>query len=166
MNRPLEILARTVVAVSAFVATPVFAQTQPTRPSALATYPTMRSGWVTAPQSPCRTYGLNPTSPCYSGTVYPDYSAVPTLELPNGNSTRAAPRAADINEAKAQIEAKGYRNVSKLERDRRGIWRGEAAMQDGTPVDVTLDLEGNIYSQLSRLQIRIEPPRSNTGQKK
>jgi len=34
-------------------------------------------------------------------------------------------------------------------------------MKDGRPVDVILDLEGNIYSELSRLYIRIEPPPSN-----
>jgi hypothetical protein len=34
-------------------------------------------------------------------------------------------------------------------------------LEDGRAVDVTLDLEGNIYSEPSRLQIRIEPPPSN-----
>ena len=65
------------------------------------------------------------------------------------------------DEAKLRIVAKGYLDVSNLEKDRRGIWRGKATMQDGKAVDVTLDLEGNIYSTLSRLHIRIEPPRSN-----
>ena len=76
----------------------------------------------------------------------------------------AAPPGADSfneDQAKLQIEAKGYLDVSKLERDRRGIWRGKATLEDGRPVYVTLDLEGNIYSELSRLHIRIEPPPSN-----
>jgi hypothetical protein len=67
----------------------------------------------------------------------------------------------DEDQAKVRIETKGYLKVSGLEKDRRGIWRGKATMKDGRPVDVILDLEGNIYSELSRLYIRIEPPPSN-----
>jgi hypothetical protein len=60
-----------------------------------------------------------------------------------------------------RIEAKGYLDVSGLEKDSRGIWRGNATIKDGRPVDVTLDLEGNIYSKLSsRFYIRIRPPPS------
>lgn len=150
------------IAVVASTTVPAAAQTQPTRPSALATLPTLHSGWATAPLSPCRSYGLNPTSPCFSGTVFPGYSAVTPFEFPKEKSSRAARGADDLNgdQAKSQIEAKGYRNVSKLEKDRRGIWRGEATTEDGKAVDVTLDLEGNIYSQWSRLEIRIEPGQS------
>ena len=64
-------------------------------------------------------------------------------------------------EAKLRIEAKGYLDVHGLEKDKRGIWRGKATLTDGRSVDVTLDLEGNIYSELSRLFIRIQPPHSN-----
>lgn len=122
--------------------------------------PTLQSAWATAPLSPCRSYsGLNPTSPCYTGTVYPGYSAVTPFEFSKEKAPRSARGADDLaeDEAKAQIESKGYRDVAKLQKDRRGIWRGEATTKDGKPVDVTLDLEGNIYSQWSRLHIRIEP---------
>jgi hypothetical protein len=143
-----------------------FAQTQPTPPSAYPTLPTMRSAWPTLPLSPCpRDSSFNPTSPCYSGTPYPSYSAVAPFEFPNPTNRPALPGSANLDEdqAKSRIEAKGYLNVSKLEKDRRGIWRGKATMNDGRPVDVTLDLEGNIYSELSRLHIRIEPPPSNNS---
>jgi hypothetical protein len=143
---------------------PGSAQTQPTRPSAYPTLPTMRSAFPTAPLSPCpRDSSFNPTSPCYSGTQYPDYSAVAPFEFPNPTNRPALPGSASLDEdqAKLRIEAKGYLNVSRLERDQRGIWRGKATMKDGRPVDVTLDLEGNIYSELSRLYIRIEPPPSS-----
>jgi hypothetical protein len=152
------------------------AQTQRTSPSAYATLPTMPSAFATAPLSPC--YGpsfrgdferhsfrrhrwsiYNPNSPCYSGTPYPSYSAFEPPEVPNPRNRTALPGSASLNgdQAKLRIEAKGYLNVSGLEKDKHGIWRGQAALKDGRTVDVILDLEGNIYSELSRLYIRIEP---------
>jgi hypothetical protein len=142
-----------------------FAQTQPTRPSAYATFPTMRSAFPTAALSPCpRDSSFNPTSPCYSGTPYPSYSALGPFEFPNPTNRPALPGSASLDEdqAKLRIEAKGYLDVSGLEKDSRGIWRGKAIMKDGRPVDVILDIEGNIYSEWrSRLYIRIYPPPSN-----
>jgi Peptidase propeptide and YPEB domain len=143
---------------------PGSAQTQPTRPSAYATFPTMQSALPTAPLSPCaRDSSFNPSSPCYSGNQYPYYSAVEPFEFPNPTNRPALPGSASLDEdqAKLRIEAKGYLSVSKLEKDQRGIWRGKATMKDGRSVDVTLDLEGNIYSELSRLYIRIDPPPSS-----
>jgi hypothetical protein len=59
------------------------------------------------------------------------------------------------NQSKAKIEAKGYSQVSGLQKDSRGIWRGNAVLKDGRSVVVILDLEGNIYSELSpRITIR------------
>ena len=148
-------------AVVASIIVPAFAQTQPTRPSAYPTFPTMRSAFPTAALSPCpRDSSFNPTSPCYSGTPYPSYSAVAPFEFPNPTNRPALPGSASLDEdqAKLRIEAKGYLNVSRLEKDSRGIWRSKATMKDGRPVDVTLDLDGNIYSELSRLYIRIQPP--------
>jgi hypothetical protein len=157
----------------------VLAQTQRTPPSAFATFPTMPSAFATAPLSPCygrRSYwayrsegtrryrwsSFNPTSPCYSGTPYPYYSAFEPFQTPGPTSRPALPGAASLNEneARARIEAKGYLNISSLVQDRRGIWRGEATMNDGGSVDVVVDLEGNIYSELSTLHIWIEraPP--------
>jgi hypothetical protein len=85
------------------------------------------------------------------------------FEFPKPTNRPASPGSASLDEdqARLRIEAKGYVNVSKLERDIRGIWRGKAAMSDGRPVDVVLDLDGNIYSEPSRLYIRIQPPPSN-----
>jgi hypothetical protein len=148
-----------------------FGQTQPTRPSAYRTFPTWPSAWATAPLSPCygyrrrpRSFPFNPTSPCYTGTPYAFYSAIEPFAFPNATNRRALQSSEDLDEdqVKQRIEAKGYLDVSRLEKDRRGIWRGEATMKDGRLVDVTLDLEGNIYSEpRSRLYIRIEPPPLN-----
>ena len=162
------------------IAVPAFAQTQPTRPTAYPTMPTFPSAFATPPLSPCFpryrnfdgshrfSFGRsmefsNPESPCYSGTIYPSYSAVTPSALPS--TPRAETEGSEsLNEDQAlqRIGAKGYLDISGLEKDKRGIWRGKATLDDGRPVDVTLDLEGNIYSvPSSRLRIRIEPPPSN-----
>lgn len=153
------------------------AQTQRTPPSAYATIPTLPSAFATAPISPCvgrsfrrsdRWYAsrrdgwpsYNPTSPCYSGTPYPYFSAFDPFRMPGPSTRSSLPGAASLDEraATARIEAKGYLEVSRLVQDPRGIWRGQARMKDGRPVDVILDLEGNVYSELSTLYIRIERP--------
>jgi hypothetical protein len=139
-------------ALLASIAGPALAQTQPTSPSSYATTPTIRSGYSTSPLNPCYS-GTNPTSPCYSGTEYPSYSAITPLEpFPNSTNRRAAPGADSLNEdqAKSRIEAKQYSNVSGLQKDDHGIWRGQATMKDGRSVAVILDLEGNIYSEIRR----------------
>jgi hypothetical protein len=150
-------------AIAASITTSAFAQTQPTRPSAYATTPTMPSAFATSSINPCRS-SFNPTSPCYSGTIYPSYSAVPPFEFPNkANSKNASASegadSLDADQAKSRIEAKGYSNISGLQKDSHGIWRGNATLKDGRSVDVTLDLEGNIYSELDRLVIEIRRPR-------
>ena len=151
------------------------AQTQRTPPSAYPTLPTLPSAFATAPLSPCygwsfrrdffdrpysfRRYAFNPTSPCYNDTPYPSYSALEPLGPPKPPYRAALPGSASLNEeeAKLRIESKGYVDVSGLEKDKRGIWRGKATLTDGRSVDVVLDLEGNVYSELSTLYIRIEP---------
>jgi hypothetical protein len=138
-------------AVVASITGPAFAQTQPTRPSAYATTQTMPSAFATAAINPCYS-SFNPTSPCYTGTSYPSYTAIGPIELPTRTSPQAAlPGADSLNEdqTKSRIEAKGYLNVSGLQKDNHGIWRGKATMKDGRSVAVVLDLEGNIYSELN-----------------
>lgn len=149
-----------VAVVAASIPVPALAQTQPTRPTAYATAPTMRSAWATSSINPCRS-SFNPTSPCYTGNIYPYYSAVPPFEFSDKTNSEAASEGANsLNEdqANSRIEAKGYSNVSGLQQDSRGIWRGKAVLKDGRSVAVTLDLGGNIYSELDQLSvIRIRP---------
>jgi Peptidase propeptide and YPEB domain len=153
-------------AILASMTVPALGQTQPTHSSAYPTFPTLSSAWTTAPLSPCNGRGerdrpssFNPTSPCYTGTPYPSYSAIEPFKFPDQTNRPTLPGSASLDEdqAKLRIEAKGYLNIFKLEKDKRGIWRGNAAMKDGRSVEVTLDLEGNIYSEPSTLYIRIEP---------
>ena len=157
---------RTTIAAAVLMSmiAPALAQTQPTQRSAYATTPTMQSAWATTPLNPCfgrgqRSSSFNPTSPCFTGNPYPSYSALEPFEFSGPENRTRAPGSASLDEdqAKSRIEAKGYLNVARLEKDARGLWRGKANMKDGRSVDVTLDLEGNIYSEPSTLYIRIEP---------
>lgn len=163
-------------AVVASLSGPAFAQTQPTQPSAYPTVRTMPSAFPTAALNPCYSgrslenyfaifhdrplnhlhegprpgrASFNPSSPCYSGTMYPVYSAMGPFEFPDKTNRQAIPGAGSLNEdqTKLRIEAKGYSHVSELQKDNHGIWRGKATMKDGRPVTVILDLEGNIYSE-------------------
>jgi hypothetical protein len=84
------------------------------------------------------------------------------LESPKTTNSKAASEGAnslDKDQAKLRIEAKGYSDISGLEKDGRGIWRGKGNLKDGRSVNVTLDLEGNIYSELYRTVIEIRRPR-------
>jgi hypothetical protein len=56
------------------------------------------------------------------------------------------------------MKAKGYSSISRLEKDNRGIWRADAISKAGRRVEVVLDLEGNIYSELvAPVDIGIRP---------
>jgi hypothetical protein len=138
-----------------------FGQTTRTNPSSSSTSPTLPSSSSTSPNSPC--YSSNPTSPCHSANAprNPCYSAAapnepcssPTI-TPNSRTSpapspsaattpQATARAFTEDQAKSQIEAKGYSDVSELRKDAKGIWRGKAE-KDGLPVNVILDVKGNI----------------------
>jgi hypothetical protein len=49
-------------------------------------------------------------------------------------------------EAKSRIEAKGFSNVSGLQKDNDGVWRGHAT-RDGKQVEVSLDYQGNVVAR-------------------
>ncbi len=134
-----------------------FGQTTRTTPSASSTIPTIPSSSSTGPNTPCTSF--NPTSPCYSArnprnpcysalgepcstanTPYP--SASPT-SLPPAKFAPVIIHALTKDQAKVQIEAKGYSNVSGLRRDRQGNWHGSGE-KDGSLRNLTLDRDGNV----------------------
>jgi hypothetical protein len=136
-----------------------FGQTTRTSPSASSTSKTIPSS-STSPNSPCSP--TNPTSPCYSANAprNPCYSAAAPNEPCSTTTTPSSPISAaqspppatirhatalafTADQAKSQIEAKGYLRVFGLRKDAQGIWRGKA-MKDGLPVSVTLDTKGNV----------------------
>jgi hypothetical protein len=49
-------------------------------------------------------------------------------------------------QARAKIEADGYKNVGQLTRGPDGMWHG-AAMRGSTNVQLTVDARGNVTSQ-------------------
>jgi hypothetical protein len=137
-----------------------FAQTTRTGTSASSTIKTIPSSSSTSPNSPCSS--TNPTSPCYSANAprNPCYSALESNEpcstttTPNSPTSPAPPPPAPLaslasgrvvtsDQAKAQIEANGYSNVSGLRRDAKGLWRGKA-VKDELPVNVVLDQDGHV----------------------
>lgn len=46
-------------------------------------------------------------------------------------------------EAKSRIEKMGFSDVSNLQKDDQGVWRGRAK-KDGKAVDVSVDYQGNV----------------------
>lgn len=82
-------------------------------------------------------------SPANAATASP-----PAVTASNANSkTAAAPvkgaNSFTMDEARRRIEAGGFSQVSGLQKDGDGIWRGQA-MQDGASVPVYRDYRGNV----------------------
>ena len=49
-------------------------------------------------------------------------------------------------QARSRIEAAGFSNVTELQKDDQGIWRGRG-MRDGQQVSVALDFTGGVSSR-------------------
>jgi hypothetical protein len=47
------------------------------------------------------------------------------------------------SEAKSRIAKQGFTDISNLQKDSAGVWRGHA-MKGGEQVDVSLDFQGNV----------------------
>jgi hypothetical protein len=138
-----------------------YGQTTPTSSSATSTTKTIPSSSSTSANSPCAS--SNPTSPCYSANAprAPCYNAAApnqpcsTTTAPYAQTsapptpsavipiTKSPGRAFTEDQAKSQIEAKGYSSVGRLQKDDKGTWRGKAE-KEGLPANVTLDVKGNV----------------------
>ena len=75
----------------------------------------------------------------------PGNSAVKSTDSPQPSSPVEGANSFTENQAKARFEEKGFSNVSDLKKDNAGIWRGRA-QQNGKTVSVSLDFQGNIFS--------------------
>lgn len=109
---------------------------------------------VQAQQSPPPAPTRDPTSP---PAAAPRNTAPGTAGSTTGNAVRsgdpssgAGPRAGANSftegQARSRMESAGYTNVTGLNLDSNGVWRGQA-MRNGRQVQVTLDYQGNVNAQ-------------------
>ncbi len=131
--------------LGATVSAPVLAQTSPAAPDRNPPSATMQNS--TTPANPA------PTPADRSGAT----SAGPSTEggqravtIDEGTRTAATPQPGANSftegQARSRIEAAGFSNVSELQKDDQGIWRGKA-MRNGQSVGVALDYKGTIQAQ-------------------
>ena len=71
----------------------------------------------------------------------------PAVNTPNTPPNPAAPVAGANSfteaQAKSRLETSGFSNVSALQKDANGVWRGKAN-KGGKAVDVSVDFQGNV----------------------
>ena len=71
----------------------------------------------------------------------------PAVNTPNSPPNPAAPVAGANSfteaQAKSRLETNGFSNVSALQKDANGVWRGKAN-KGGKAVDVSVDFQGNV----------------------
>ena len=74
----------------------------------------------------------------------------PAVNSPNSPPNPGAPVAGANSftegQAKSRIEAKGFTNVSGLQKDDAGVWRGKAS-QGGKAMNVSVDFQGNVVGK-------------------
>lgn len=89
-----------------------------------------------------------------TSTAVPAPSAVPTSPRTDSNQAVAPPEqmatqpakganSFTMDQARGRLEAKGFTNVTALEKDSDGIWRGQAD-RNGTSTAVWVDYKGNV----------------------
>jgi hypothetical protein len=73
----------------------------------------------------------------------------PAVNTPNNPPNPGAPVAGANSfteaQARSRIEAKGFENVSGLQKDDAGVWRGKAS-QGGKTINVSVDFQGNVVA--------------------
>lgn len=151
-------------------AVPALAQTSPatpnrTAPGAATQGSTAAPGAAVTPAPDNRSGATMPGRDAASGATTPDArtgATTPTRDADSGNAavrtddgtrtaTTPAPGANSFTEgqAKSRIEAAGFTNVSDLQKDDQGIWRGRA-QRGGQQVSVALDFQGNVVPNAGR----------------
>jgi hypothetical protein len=73
----------------------------------------------------------------------PQNPAVKSMNENNSSAPVAGANSFTKGEAAKQIEAKGYTHVTKLRKDKDGVWRG-MAMKDGRSGPISVDYQGNV----------------------
>jgi hypothetical protein len=71
----------------------------------------------------------------------------PAVNTPNSPPNPGAPVAGansfTESQAKSRLETNGFSNVSGLQKDANGVWRGKAN-KGGKAMDVSVDFQGNV----------------------
>ena len=80
------------------------------------------------------------SQPAQSG---PGNNAVNSSDKNNSNAPVSGRNSFTEGQAKSRIEDAGYSNVSGLQKDNEGVWRGKAD-KAGTKTDVSVDFQGNV----------------------
>jgi anti-sigma-K factor RskA len=73
----------------------------------------------------------------------PQNPAVKSMDQNNSSAPVAGSNSFTETQAIKQIEAKGYTHVTKLKKDKDGVWRGMAA-KDGQSGPISVDYQGNV----------------------
>jgi hypothetical protein len=73
----------------------------------------------------------------------PQNPAVKSMDQNNSSMPVAGANSFTQAEAMKQIEAKGYTHVTKLKKDKDGVWRGMAT-KDGQSGPISVDYQGNV----------------------
>ena len=76
----------------------------------------------------------------------PQNNAINTSTMPRPDQPVAGRNSFTQGEAQSRIEAKGFSNVTDLQKDDSGVWRGHAT-QNGKQVSVSLDYQGNVIAR-------------------
>jgi len=76
----------------------------------------------------------------------PGNSAINRSDGTNPAAPIAGANSFTEGQAKSRIESNGYSNVTALQKDDAGVWRGKA-QKDGKPVEVSLDFQGNVVAK-------------------
>jgi hypothetical protein len=76
----------------------------------------------------------------------PNNPAVNTTGRNNADHPVAGANSFTEGQAKTRIEASGFSEVSELNKDNNGVWRGKAK-KDGKNVEVSLDFQGNVVAR-------------------
>jgi hypothetical protein len=69
-----------------------------------------------------------------------------SVTTPSTANAPAIPNARGSGNARAKIEADGYKNVQGLNRNPDGTWSGKA-LRGGAAVDVQVDARGNVTTK-------------------
>jgi hypothetical protein len=76
----------------------------------------------------------------------PANAAVKSSDVETAAAPASGANSFTETQARDRIGKAGYTNVSKLVKDKQGVWQG-TAMKDGKKVNVALDYKGNVTSQ-------------------